>query len=109
IIVILAAPSVVLDVPCGFHRYGAVGARRRNADRLVQRGFQRAFRRLDVQPGSVDEEDGVTVAQQRERGVGFQRYAVSETGLAPAEAKMPGVGRGLEKERWAGVADRDEQ
>src|ERR1039458_2157349 len=106
IVVVLAAPGVVLDVPCGFHRYGAVGARRRNAGRLVQPGLQRAFGRLDVQPGSVDDEDGVTVAQQRERGVGFQRYTVREAGLARAEAEMPGVGLRLEKIGRASCRER---
>src|ERR1035437_8788326 len=38
IIVILAAPGVVLDVPCGFQRDRAVGPLRRDADRLVQPG-----------------------------------------------------------------------
>src|ERR1039458_1329060 len=38
IIMILPAPSVVLDVPCGFHRDGAVGPLGRDADRLVQPG-----------------------------------------------------------------------
>ena len=97
-VMVPAAPGVVVNVSGGFERDGAVGVFSGEAGWLVQAGSQRAGGCFDVEARAVDEEDGVAVAQQREGGVGVQREAVGEAGLAWAEAEVPSVRSAVEEE-----------
>src|ERR1035441_6492737 len=88
-IMVAATPGIVLDVPGGFERDGAVGALGGEAGWLVEAGAQGVGGRLDVEASAADEEEGIAVAQQGESGVGVERHTVGEAGLARAKAEVP--------------------